>query len=60
MPYERHFTFEINDLDDVTDHLDSLWYEFNQLAEALERQPCTNPPDTCGSQEESVGQEKEA
>jgi hypothetical protein len=45
----RHFDFEINNLDDVTEHLDALWYEFNQLVEALSaRQQCTDPPDTCG------------
>jgi hypothetical protein len=50
---DRHFDFEINNLADVTEHLDALWYEFNQLTEALNsRNPCTNPPDTCGVQSE--------
>jgi len=45
----RHFDFEINNFEDVTEHLDSLWYEFNKLVEALgSRVPCTDPPDTCG------------
>jgi hypothetical protein len=45
----RHFDFEINNFDDVTEHLDALWYEFNELIGALgSRQPCTDPPDTCG------------
>ena len=48
----RHFNFEINNFADVTDHLDALWYEFNKLVEALgSRQPCTDPPDTCGVQD---------
>ena len=45
----RHFNFEINNFEDVTDHLDALWYEFNKIAEALgSLVPCTDPPDTCG------------
>jgi hypothetical protein len=48
---DRHFDFEINNLDDVTEHLDSLWYELNELINAVSsRAPCTNPPDTCGFQ----------
>lgn len=60
MPNPRHFDFEINNFDDVTEHLDSLWYEFNELVEALNaRQPCTNPPDTCGFQEQQFQQQQQ-
>jgi hypothetical protein len=52
----RHFDFQINNLDDVTEHLDALWYEFNELIGALSsRQKCTDPPDTCGLQQQKKG-----
>jgi hypothetical protein len=49
----RHFDFEITDFDDVTEHLDALWYEFNAIVQALSTKialppECTDPPDTCG------------
>jgi len=53
MDDRRHFDFEIKNLNDVTKHLDALWYEFNKLIKALNsQQPCTDPPNTCGFQDE--------
>ena len=45
----RHgFTYNITSFKDVQDHLDAIWYEFNQLCKHLAlSQPCSDPPDTC-------------
>lgn len=44
------FEYEIRNFNDVRDHLDALWLEFNQLVAALGSIPpvCGDPPDTCG------------
>ena len=48
MAKSKRYDYEINDFEDVRDHLDALWYEFNKLVSALSScNPCTNPPDTC-------------
>jgi len=46
---KRHgFTYKVTNFQDVQDHLDELWYEFNKLCEHLAlSQPCTDPPNTC-------------
>ncbi len=50
MPSRHGFTYEINDFDDVRNHLDALWYEFNKLCQHLAiSQPCSDPPSTCQS-----------
>jgi hypothetical protein len=51
MAKSKLFEYEVNNFDDVRDHLDALWYEFNQLVGPS--QGCTNPPDTCGFQEKA-------
>lgn len=51
------FDYEINDFDDVRDHLDALWSEVNAIVAALSSVPpvCGDPPNTCGSlQQQSV------
>ena len=52
MAKSKLFHFEVNDYDDIRDHLDALWYEFNELVGTLSaRDKCTNPPDTCSFSE---------
>lgn len=45
----RHgFTYKITSFQDVQDHFDAIWYEFNKLCAHLAlSQPCSDPPDTC-------------
>jgi hypothetical protein len=52
MAKSKRFNFEVNDFDDVRDHLDALWYEFNKLIAVLSsRKVCGDPPNTCGFHE---------
>jgi hypothetical protein len=45
------FGYEVNNFNDVRDHLDALWYEFNELVGTLNSlQECSDPPTTCGSE----------
>ena len=50
MSDSKKFHYSVNDYDDVRDHLDALWTEFNKIVRSLRTcAPCTDPPDTCGS-----------
>jgi hypothetical protein len=54
MAHSILFDFDVESFSDVRDHLDALWYEFNELVTALNsRQVCGDPPNTCGAQQTS-------
>jgi hypothetical protein len=49
MARSKIYDFEVNNFEDVRDHLDALWYELNKLIAALSsRHQCGDPPNTCG------------
>ena len=52
MAQSQLFDYEVNSFSDVRDHLDALWFEFNELVSALSsRSVCGDPPNTCGAEQ---------
>jgi hypothetical protein len=50
MAHSQLFDYEVSSFSDVVEHLDALWYEFNELVTAISaRQVCSDPPNTCGA-----------